>query len=76
MEEKIIGIIAEQLSANEEEINMETSFADDLGADSLDLFELVSALEEEYEVEIPSEDLENLSTVGDVVEYLRAKGRE
>lgn len=76
MEEKIIGIIAEQLSANEEEINMETSFADDLGADSLDLFELVSALEEEYEVEIPSEDLESLSTVGDVVEYLRAKGIE
>ncbi len=76
MEEKIISIIAEQLSANEEEISLETSFAEDLGADSLDLFELVSALEEEYETEIPSEDLEGLTTVGDVVEYLRAKGIE
>ncbi len=76
MEEKIISIIAEQLSANENEISMETSFADDLGADSLDLFELVSALEEEYETEIPSEDLEELHTVGDVVEYLRSKGIE
>ena len=76
MEEKIISIIAEQLSANEEEISLETSFAEDLGADSLDLFELVSALEEEYETEIPSEDLEGLTTVGDVVEYPRAKGIE
>ena len=76
MEEKIISIIAEQLSVNEEEISLETSFAEDLGADSLDLFELVSALEEEYETEIPSEDLEGLTTVGDVVEYLRAKGIE
>ncbi|HIU78361.1 MAG TPA: acyl carrier protein [Candidatus Avilachnospira avicola] len=76
MEEKIISIIAEQLSANEEEISLETSFAEDLGADSLDLFELVSALKEEYETEIPSEDLEGLTTVGDVVEYLRAKGIE
>ena len=76
MEEKIISIIAEQLSANEEEISLETSFAEDLGTDSLDLFELVSALEEEYETEIPSEDLEGLTTVGDVVEYLRAKGIE
>ena len=76
MEEKIISIIAEQLSANENEISLETSFAEDLGADSLDLFELVSALEEEYETEIPSEDLEGLTTVGDVVEYLRAKGIE
>ena len=76
MEEKIISIIAEQLSANEVEISLETSFAEDLGAVSLDLFELVSALEEEYETEIPSEDLEGLTTVGDVVEYLRAKGIE
>ena len=76
MEEKIISIITEQLSANENEISMDTSFADDLGADSLDLFELVSALEEEYETEIPSEDLEELHTVGDVVEYLRSKGIE
>ena len=76
MEEKIISIIAEQLSADAGDINMETSFAEDLGADSLDLFELVSALEEEYETEIPSEDLESIKTVGDVVEYLRSKGIE
>ena len=76
MLEKMKEIIAEQLGVEEDEITLETSFKEDLGADSLDLFELVSALEEEYEVEIPSEDLENLSTVGDVVEYLRAKGIE
>ena len=55
---------------------METSFKEDLGADSLDLFELVMALEDEYSVEIPSEDLEKLATVGDVVEYLKGKGVE
>lgn len=76
MEEKIISIIAEQLSANEDEITMETSFSEDLGADSLDLFELVSALEEEYEVEIASEELEKLLTVGDVVNYLKELGVE
>ena len=55
---------------------METSFKEDLGADSLDLFELVMALEDEYSVEIPSEDLEKLLTVGDVVNYLKDKGVE
>ena len=53
-----------------------TSFKDDLGADSLDLFELVMALEEEYNVEIPSEDLEKLTTVGAVMDYLKSKGVE
>ena len=76
MEEKIISIIAEQLSANEDEITMETSFSEDLGADSLDRFELVSAREEEYEVEIASEELEKLLTVGDVVNYLKELGVE
>ena len=69
-------IIAEQLSVEAEGITMETSFKEDLGADSLDLFELVMALEDEYSVEIPSEDLEKLATVGDVVEYLKGKGVE
>ena len=55
---------------------METSFKDDLGADSLDLFELIMALEEEYGLEIPAEELTDLETVGDVVEYLKAKGVE
>ena len=58
------------------EITAETSFKEDLGADSLDLFELVMALEEEYNVEIPSEDLEKLTTVGAVMEYLKSKGVE
>lgn len=76
MFEKIKEIVAEQLSCNEEEITMGTSFKDDLGADSLDLFELVMALEEEYDVEIPSEDLANINTVEDVVNYLKDKGIE
>ena len=76
MFEKMKEIIAEQLSVEAEGITMETSFKEDLGADSLDLFELVMALEDEYSVEIPSEDLEKLATVGDVVEYLKGKGVE
>ena len=57
-------------------ITPETSFKDDLGADSLDLFELVMALEDEYNVEIPAEELTDLNTVGDVIEYLKNKGVE
>lgn len=66
-------IIAEQLNVEESTITPESSFKDDLGADSLDLFELVMALEEEFGVSIPSEDLENIKTVNDVMEYLSAK---
>ena len=62
MLEKLISIVAEQLNVEEEEVRPETDFRKDLGADSLDLFELVSALEEEYDVEIPSEELEKLNT--------------
>lgn len=76
MLEKMKEIIAEQLNVDAEEITLETSFKEDLGADSLDLFELVMALEEEYSVEIPSEDLEKLTSVGAVVEYLKNKGVE
>ncbi len=76
MLEKMKEIIAEQLSTEAADITMETSFKEDLGADSLDLFELVMALEDEYSVEIPSEDLEKLLTVGDVVNYLKDKGVE
>ena len=76
MLEKLKEIIAEQLSVNEDEIKAESNFKDDLGADSLDLFELVMSLEEEYDVEIPSEDLEKSATVNDVMEYLKAKGVE
>ena len=76
MLEKMKEIIAEQLSVEAEGITMETSFKEDLGADSLDLFELVMALEDEYSVEIPAEDLQNLLTVGEVMNYLKEKGVE
>ena len=72
--EKIKAIIAEVLNVDENEITMETTFTDDLGADSLDLFELVMALEDEYNIEIPAEELTELNTVGDVIDYLRDKG--
>lgn len=71
MLEKIAEIVKEQLNTDME-ITEATSFKDDLGADSLDIFELVMALEEEYGIEIPSEDLENVNTVGDVINYLKA----
>ena len=76
MFEKVKEIIEDQLSLDGVEITMESSFKDDLGADSLDLFELVMAFEEEYGVEMPSEDLEQITTVGAVVEYLKSKGVE
>ena len=76
MLEEMKEIIAEQLNCDADSITESTSFKDDLGADSLDLFELVMALEEKYEIEIPSEDLEKLATVGDVVEYIKAQGIE
>ena len=70
MLEKVKEIVAENLGADINTLTEETSFKDDLGADSLDLFELVMALEEEYGKEIPTEDLEKLTTIGEVVEYL------
>ena len=76
MLERIAGIIREHLNLDNVEITEETSFKDDLDADSLDLFELVMALEDEYSVEIPAEDLQNLATVGDVMKYLKDKGVE
>ena len=76
MLEKMKEIIADQLSVSEDEVTLEASFEDDLDADSLDLFELVMALEEEYDVEIPSDDLAELNTVGDVINYLKDKGVE
>lgn len=76
MLEKMKPIIAEQLNVNEAEIKLETKFKDDLGADSLDLFEMVMALEEEFGIEIPSEDLENIVTVNDIMGYLKEKGVE
>ena len=76
MLEKMKEIIADQLGVSEDEVTLEASFKEDLDADSLDLFELVTALEEEYDVEIPSDDLAELNTVGDVINYLKDKGVE
>lgn len=76
MLEKMISIIEEQLNVEGQEITMDSDFKKDLNADSLDLFELVMALEEEFGIEIPSEKLESFTTVGSVVEYLKEKGVE
>ena len=76
MLEKMKEIIADQLSVDADSITEASSFKEDLGADSLDLFELVMALEDECSVEIPSDDLQNLLTVGDVMNYLKEKGVE
>ena len=76
MLDKIKTIVAEQLGVDESQVTEDASFIDDLGADSLDIVELVMALEEEYDVEIPSDDLAELNTVGDVINYLKDKGVE
>lgn len=70
MLERIKEIVAENLGAEVENLTNETSFKEDLGADSLDLMEMVMALEDEYSVEIPTEDLEQIETIGDVVAYI------
>ncbi len=70
VEQKVRGIIAEQLGVGEDEIKATSSFIEDLGADSLDIVELVMAMEEEFEVEIPDEEAENIKTVQDAVNYI------
>ncbi len=69
--EKVKKIIIEQLGVTESSITMEASFIDDLGADSLDIVELIMALEEEFDIEIPDSDAEKVVTVGDVVDYIK-----
>mgnify|MGYP000712690665 FL=1 len=76
MLEEMRKMIAEQLGVEEETITEASSFKEDLAADSLDLFELSMALEDTYSIEIPSEDLEELATVGKVMDYLKSKGVE
>ena len=66
-------MLADQLDANIDDMTMETKIGEDLGADSLDVVELLMAIEEEFEVEIPDEDIEALKTIGDVVEYIQNK---
>lgn len=69
--DKVKEIIAEQMSVSEDEITMETSFVEDLGADSLDIFQIISELEENFEIEFANEDAESIKTVGDAVEYIK-----
>ena len=72
IEQRVKKIVAEQLGVNESEIKIESSFVDDLGADSLDTVELVMALEEEFECEIPDEDAEKITTVQQAIDYVVA----
>ena len=69
--EKVKKIIVEQLGVEEADVNLESSFIDDLGADSLDIVELIMALEEEFDLEIPDSEAEKLSSVNDAVEYIK-----
>ena len=72
MFERIRDIIVEQLGVEPDEVTEQSSFIDDLGADSLDIVELIMALEEEFNMEIPDEEAEKISTVGDVIEYIKS----
>lgn len=76
MFEKIADIIAEELNLGVEELSLETNFKEDLGADSLDLYQLVMALEDEYSIEIDNDDLDKIETIGDIINYLKDKGIE
>ena len=76
MLEKIRQLLSEQFGYEESNITEDTDFKDDLGADSLDLFEMVMALEEEYSIEMPAEELADINTVGDMINYLKEKGVE
>ena len=70
--ERVKNVIVDQLSVDAEEVTLEASFVDDLGADSLDVVELIMGLETEFDIEIPDEDAEKISTVGDAVEYIKS----
>ncbi|MDD5261596.1 MAG: acyl carrier protein [Methylacidiphilales bacterium] len=73
IEEKVKEIIVEQLSVNPEQVTPEAKFIEDLGADSLDVVELVMAFEEQFSIEVPDEDAEKLTSVGDVIKYIEEK---
>ena len=75
VEQKVKQIIVEQLGVDESQVDMNASFVDDLGADSLDIVELVMAFEEEFSVEVPDEDAEKLQTVGDVINYIKERAK-
>jgi acyl carrier protein len=75
VEEKVKSIVVNQLGVNEEEVTNEASFVEDLGADSLDIVELVMALEEEFGIEIPDEEAEKIRTVGESIAFIEAKSK-
>jgi len=72
--EKVKTILVDQLDVDEDAVTMECSIIDDLGADSLDVVDMIMSFEEEFDVEIPDEEIENLKTVGDIVKFIEAKG--
>lgn len=71
--EKVKSVIVDQLGIDEAEVTMEANFTDDLGVDSLEIFEIVMSLEEAFEIEIPNEDIENIKDVKGIVKYIEAK---
>lgn len=71
--EKVLAVVAEQLGVSVEDLTVETSFKDDLNADSLDLFQIIMSLEEEFGIEIPNEDAEKILTIGDALKYVESK---
>ena len=73
LEERVTNIIVTHLNISQEEVSPEASFVDDLGADSLDIVELVMAMEEEFDIEISDEDAEKIQTIGDAIAYLKEK---
>ncbi len=76
VDQRVKGIVAEQLGVKEEQVTSDASFVDDLGADSLDTVELVMALEEEFEIEIPDEDAEKITTVQQAVDYINEHAKK
>ena len=76
MFDKVKAIFEEQLGVSQDEMQLDTNFKDDLGVDSLDLYEIVMKMEDEFEVEIPAEELEDVATFEDVLNYLKSKGVE
>ena len=76
VEQKVKQIIVEQLGVDESQVDMNASFVDDLGADSLDIVELVMAFEEAFDIDIPDEDAEKIATVKDAIDYIEAKKKK
>ena len=75
LETRMTGLIVEQLGVSKEEVQPGASFFDDLGADSLDIVELVMSMEEEFDIEIPDDDVEKMRTIGDAIEYLKERAQ-